>query len=425
MSRQAFTAANLRRVYRPRRIKHSDAEVRAAADSAARQIQSGSFSWGRVTNTIANGSNVFFFKDLPSELVLSKLTMNISRAYNVNPSNRDLIIDQVRTLLTEQLPFSILTFDIKNFFENIDRYRLLRDLDLQLYLSAETRNLLTDLLKNSPFHRMRGLPRGLPISTPLSELYLAPLDQRLRQISTVYYYARFVDDIVIFCSMDPAKTIEQIHAITEDLRVPLNTKKHRQIDIQCPKANGPGQPPPPPCFPTCKCKETKGFPVHLEYLGYRFNFSSAPNGPSTSKPTPKTVEVTIAQKKIKKIKTRLARAFVDYTITEDYSLLVDRVRFLTGTFPITRRAAAGRLKGGNHFNYSRLTDSCALRELDDFKSRLVYSRRGTLGKRLSPLLTRDQKNRLARISFQYGYANAVLHRFTRRRIYDIKRCFPR
>lgn len=51
-----------------------------------------------------------------------------------------------------------------------------------------------------PLSFENGLPRGLSISSVMSELYMKYFDLRIRRLEGVYYYARFVDDIVVFCS---------------------------------------------------------------------------------------------------------------------------------------------------------------------------------------------------------------------------------
>lgn len=52
-----------------------------------------------------------------------------------------------------------------------------------------------------------GLPRGLSFSSHLAELFMRPIDERIKQTEGVFYYKRYVDDILIVA--DPAKGDEE------------------------------------------------------------------------------------------------------------------------------------------------------------------------------------------------------------------------
>lgn len=61
-----------------------------------------------------------------------------------------------------------------------------------------------------PLSFENGLPRGLSISSVMSELYMKYFDLRIRRLEGVYYYARFVDDIVVFVVMRRRKRMHGI-----------------------------------------------------------------------------------------------------------------------------------------------------------------------------------------------------------------------
>jgi hypothetical protein len=46
----------------------------------------------------------------------------------------------------------------------------------------------------------KGVPRGVGISSYLSELYMENIDNEIRNLQDVIYYARYVDDIFIIIS---------------------------------------------------------------------------------------------------------------------------------------------------------------------------------------------------------------------------------
>ena len=75
-----------------------------------------------------------------------------------------------------------------------------------------------------------GIPRGLAFSSYLAELYMMPIDTAIRKLDGVYYYKRYVDDIILIA--DPSKITdkeywEQLCDIlhTKSLMLHENSKK--------------------------------------------------------------------------------------------------------------------------------------------------------------------------------------------------------
>lgn len=84
------------------------------------------------------------------------------------------------------------------------------------------------ILFNNPIIALStGLPRGLGISAVLSELYMKYFDLSIRRVGGVYYYARFVDDIIVFCSDQHSANVVMETAKSElsKLGLTLNGKK--------------------------------------------------------------------------------------------------------------------------------------------------------------------------------------------------------
>ena len=52
-----------------------------------------------------------------------------------------------------------------------------------------------------------GVPRGFGVSAYLSELYMREIDNEIKALPDVIYYARYVDDIVIIFSPKTKKNI--------------------------------------------------------------------------------------------------------------------------------------------------------------------------------------------------------------------------
>ena len=58
--------------------------------------------------------------------------------------------------------------------------------------------LLKKVFENPILAGKSGVPRGMNISATMSELYMRKFDRWIRSFDSVYFYARFVDDIIVF-----------------------------------------------------------------------------------------------------------------------------------------------------------------------------------------------------------------------------------
>ena len=64
----------------------------------------------------------------------------------------------------------------------------------------------------------QGIPRGIAISSPLSEIYMDRLDKIIRTKREVVFYARYVDDIfIILSSLGDAKSLKVYYQDLVDL----------------------------------------------------------------------------------------------------------------------------------------------------------------------------------------------------------------
>jgi len=154
----------------------------------------------------------------------------------------------------------------------------------------------------------------------------------------------------------------------------------------------------------------------LEYLGYKFLLKSNKK---------KTVEIGIAKSKIKKMKSRVICALKQYCLDADFDLLVDRMKFLTGNYAISSNRKG--LKAGIYYNYPLIAyqklGKKDLKDLDVFLMRSVFSAKGSLGKRLHPLLTVSKRNKILRLKFTLGFKNRKVCKLSAERIISIGRAW--
>ncbi|HML66220.1 MAG TPA: RNA-directed DNA polymerase [Dysgonomonas sp.] len=357
-------------------------------DENFEKIISGTFEF-----QINKVGDYYLTEDLPQKLILRKLNDNLKRLYKDEQANRRIIIRQVKTLLEENGPMWILKTDIEKFYESIDKEKIISKLKNDSMLSFHSLYLIDKLFSNDKIEGITGIPRGLNISATLSEIYMRKFDRWVQRIIGVYYYARFVDDIVIFSN--DKSVIEDINKnINFNLEKGLK-KKEKKTAIY----NG---------------SDIKtSYP--LEYLGYRFTTTT--NGRN------KSLSLSIAEKKVKKIKSRIIYSFLDYLKNADFDLLEKRIKFLTGNFSVKKSNDGNELKAGLYYNYSHITDLRVFDELNIFYRKLLYSRNGSLGIKLNANLSSHQRDILSKYSFKHGFLKKVYISFTFEEMSNIKKCW--
>jgi hypothetical protein len=338
----------------------------------------------------------YLTEDLCNKLVLRKLNDNIKRLYKDEQSNRRLIITQIKTLLGETCPSWILRTDIKKFYESIQRNRILDRFKDDAMLSYQSIFLLEKLFENEHFKTESGLPRGMNISATLSELYMRRFDKWIQRFPGVYYYARFVDDIIIFTYSKSA-----IEDIKNNLKEKLS-ELAEGLEINIEKTAD---------FNGNHITEIKP----LEYLGYKFV--------KRSQRKDSNLTVSIAEKKINKIKTRIIKALLDYIKSADFELLRKRIQFLTGNYSIRKRNDGTDLRAGIFYNYSEITNKKVLYDLNQFLNKAIYSKNGAFGAKISSRLSHDQKKKLSSHSFFHGFENRVFNSYTYEEMKAIVKCW--
>lgn len=345
--------------------------------------------------SIEKKSSYYIVSEFEEVLLLRKLNDNLRRIYKDRQSNRDQIIRQMIILLEEGCPFWILKSDISSFYENIDRDYLIEKIEGDNLLSFYSLYLLREIFKNQSILQSPGLPRGLCISSTLSEIYLRSFDRKCKKSPGVYFYARFVDDIVIFSYEEG-----QIQRLSKELEdflpegLTINKEKTQLIS-----------------------RDSLLRRLHFEYLGYRFTLRKTPYN------NKEELIISIGEKKLKKIKTRLVKCFLDHLKNRNFQLLKMRVVFLTGNYSIRKNQAGNQLKAGVFYNYKQVNDAKVFEELDTFYRKLLYSRFSNLGVRLYPTISADERAELAKYSFKFGFTNRVHNTFLPHELRRITSCW--
>lgn len=355
---------------------------------------------------ISDCRNFFYVKNLAQKLVLRKLNDNIKRIYKDEQANRKFIIQQVKTLLKEDAPFWIIKTDIKSFYESIDRQRILKKLKDDAMLSHYSINLLKKIFENPILKDEPGLPRGLNTSATLSEIYLRKFDRWLQCYPGVYFNTRFVDDIIIFVSSK-----EQALQLWEILDLKLNNFCSLNINWEKTELiDGTN-------FKVLKNQYSRKVKHNnIEYLGYKFSLNNRER-------KVKTLHISIADKKVKKIKTRIVYSFIDYIDNKNFDLLLKRIRFLTGNYGIKKSSDGSILKAGIFFNYTHISEYQTLDDLNIFLRKIIFSKSKGLGVKLHPILNNNQRSVLKRLCFRSGFKNKTYKGFSYAEMGDIIKCW--
>ncbi|MBT1076764.1 RNA-directed DNA polymerase [Geobacter grbiciae] len=264
-----------------------------------------------------------------------------------------------------------------------------------------------------------GLPRGLSISSTLAEIVMRSFDRYVSQLNGVYFYSRYVDDIIIFSHRDSGYIYtDVVNFLKEELGMILNNNKTNLIKFNCYcdelcKCTISGS-----CKLVCKCSKQIGCEICFEYLGYGYRLKV-----SADIKKPNTPVVYLSETKVKKYKSRLIHTLLSHANNPDFDLLKKRISFLTGNFFADPESDKNIIKSGIYYNYRMLTEFSALDELDKFYHKSLFSRNGSLGNKIAISLLPAQQSELVRYSFKSGYANKILHKFTRSDMAKIKECW--
>ncbi|MBI9077708.1 MAG: RNA-directed DNA polymerase [Desulfatibacillum sp.] len=332
-------------------------------------------------------------------LAIRKVDRNLRSIYKVKQADRASIVRQLLTILTDGSPMYLLKLDIKSFYESIDPSSLLDKIKVDQLVSKKTEMILQSLFVHPLINSLSGLPRGLPVSATFSELYMRSIDRKIRNSPGVYFYSRFVDDIVIIGFDKKDVMLGNVKGILQDSHLFLNPKK-QEDDIQL---NG---------------RRVSTF----SYLGYKFSIQRKNNENILYN----FISVSIADSKLTKIKKRIIKAFLDYFRNTDFPLLKNRLKFLTGNCAIDI-TPNGNLMVGNYYNYPELTDVSVLRELDRFLFSLLFWENGYVGRKIISVLTKRQILKLAKYSFVKGYdtgnGEPMIFYFSQRQINNLTRCW--
>ncbi|MGX5797577.1 antiviral reverse transcriptase Drt3a [Pseudomonas sp. E2-15] len=303
--------------------------------------------------------------------------------YEIRMPPRDILVSQIKSLALDGVPKYIIRSDVESFYESVRHKELLDGIHQAPELSVLIKRILTRLMKDYVVVSgdENGLPRGIGISAYLSEIYLSSIDTEIRRQDNLFYYARYVDDMVLMYAPQrkelAAKYLETLSEILHGRGLKFNDKT-KPIDL---------------------LEEFKG---KFDYLGYTFDVSSSSSG------------VQLSQRKINKYRSRIDKAFSDYNSKFTFipkkseEELVLRCLFLTGNMRLFNRKSNAFI--GVYFSNKYITDTGQLSGLDHYFRNKI---KGVT----SPSLAR----KLSKLSFEKGFKEKLFRNFDSKQLSELSR----
>lgn len=421
MYEQPYTPTNLRRLVnfsdkcKLEELHESSIRKKIAEESSKRVAKGAAFSSGLKEFRLGNKKG-YGFGDTSDTLIARLLAKNIRTSYPAAQSNRQFLISNAVSIMKECLSYNVFRYDIQKFYESIDRKLLLEKITADGTCTWQTILLIEKLFHILDIYDIPGLPRGLSISGALAEFRLLDFDQSIRHDNDVFFYGRFVDDILVVTSERRSREAFD-HFVSEMLPEELvlhDGEKRSFIPV--------------PAIHAAKNKNEPIQKIHeLSYLGYKIGISNNSTKDIVLGASRREVRVDISDNKIKKLQDRLIKSFASYIASSrkpnDFRLLKDRIRAITGNYEIRDPSTKIFIKTGIYYSYihKNSDDDCALLKLDRFFRGLMFSRDFPLSIRIQKALSLHRRKTLIGYSFKSGFKSQRFHSFSYKRFESIKK----
>lgn len=317
----------------------------------------------KIKSLTIKGHRAFASNNLDTVLVSQIVKLELKRCYRLYPANRDVIIEQIKGLLDNGMSKIVIRADIRSFFESIPQQGLVSKLADDGFVSKKTVKYLKGLFyaynDKAENKEGMGLPRGLSFSSHLAELFMRPIDEKIKQTEGVYYYKRYVDDILIVA--DPAKGDEEHYWNVVD-----GVFKERGLALH----NGSEK-------KYIACWDGTTMEEQFDYLGYKFVYRKG------------KLDVCLSQKRYQKYKTLIDAIFEIYAQCSHYRRkvdtrgqdvprrdalhqLFDRLEVLTSNGLLSGRK--NFVATGVYYSNKHLTNLAQLEELDGYLAEKIDSK---------------------------------------------------
>lgn len=340
-------------------------------------------------NLCINAHPIESVEHLCQDLLVRKLSANVMRTYRLKPTNRNLIIRQIKQLLESGMPVCIMRKDVRHFYESVDPEIILSELRKNGRVTLQTLQLCKELIAAVKAQGVNGMPRGLAISSAMTEFLMRKFDHAFIKLPEMLLYSRYVDDIILICTSHC--DISKVQTIVDESLSAVNLQENKEKQYSLKSENW-----------------LRG--DKFEFLGYSFQYLD------------KKVSVCIADKKLNRIKTKISRAFKDFTKTGDEQMLYDRMQFLA-CISYVKSSSLRKIKVGLPANYSATSSNESFKQIDKYYQNILHCRSASFGGDLQKKLSSFYREKLKRISFSHCYDYHIKRKFSIIRIRKLKDCW--
>lgn len=284
-----------------------------------------------------------------SYYAMKQLLHNIKRTFKIEMLGRHQIMTAIKPLLNMSMPIYIIRTDISNFFESIPQDLLLQKVYDNNLLSFKSKSLIKQIF--SVYENIKdplktpvgvGVPRGIGISSMLSEIYMQDIDQMFKSRTEVIFYVRYVDDI--FMILTSLGTFESLNDYYRDMRKAFHEKGlvlHAIGSDKCQLIS----------YNTAEFR-----PISFNYLGYKL---------SLSKPSKALVSTySLSDNKITRLSQRIEKAFIHFETLSKKDVkaarrdLLDSLDYISGNFRLSN--SKSRAKVGLYYSNDLIDDPSIL-----------------------------------------------------------------
>lgn len=355
---------------------------------------------------------------------IKQLQYNVKKTFKVKQSSRHLILSQIKLLLNESSPKYVIRTDVSKFFESIPQDKLFDKINDNTLLNIQSKKFIRQILDeyNTKKDTARididkGIPRGVGISSYLSELYMKDIDKHIKNMEDVVYYARYVDDIFIIISPKlPKKDIdfyfEKIKDVVgrESLVLHEEGDKYNLIDLSN--------------------SVSENTHYNFTYLGYKIHIEQYLKD---SKMTILKTSFGLSEDKKNKVEVRVLKSIDYFNQKSKYDLKLARknlilcLHFLTTNTKLS--GAKSRIKTGIYYS-NDLLDSCFEKDINTLDNKL----KGKWLSKVQPFadlfanntekrkyIERIKKNIISKCNFHKGFNEKTYHTFSKDELRTIKR----
>ncbi len=353
-------------------------------------------------------------KDHAQLFAMKQLQANLQKTFKVKQANRHLIMTNIKLLLKTKRPFYIIRTDVSSFFESIPQDQLRHAIMDNTLLSYKSKVFVNAILKEYEIEKTKlkgderdgmkegcGVPRGIGISSLLSEIYMRDLDNSIKKRPEVIFYVRYVDDIfMLLADLPQGQDIVTYYGGLVEKFKEKGLDLKALTDEKCSLFN---------------CFEHKDKAFNVSYLGYKLTIIT-----KVSKSVLKSADVTysMSDNKKERITTRIDNAFKHFDNTNKYDIhqarkdLVDSLKLITGNVRLHKSKSG--IKTGLYYNSDLLDDKQDLEDLNTY----LYSKTVTL----HPTLFHAEDEKEAYLTLLYNRIKKFdfVTAWETRKMYDLK-----